>query len=95
MFERDNLPKHITRLNRVDDAYLRKICYSCLKGFCKKKGRAKAAIVANALGFYICKKCLDKAKRGESDCILPVHDNALLSSQRVTINYYPSAQVRV
>jgi hypothetical protein len=50
-----------------DDVSLQrlKVCYSCRKGFCKRKGRAKAAPVANMPGRYVCQKCADAIVSGK------------------------------
>lgn len=36
---------------------LKKICFSCEKGFCKRKGRAKFCTVNGQPHRYICEKC--------------------------------------
>lgn len=44
-----------------------KICYSCLKPFCNRKGRGKAVQVTNATNRYLCKQCTDKQLDVEAD----------------------------
>ena len=57
-FELGIIPQINQKLTRAPlTEQLKKICFSCKKGFCKKKGRSKAAIVGNHPGRYVCEKC--------------------------------------
>ena len=57
-FEKHMLPGYDTQLSRgPNHLQVLKICYVCRKGFCKRKGRAKALEVANAPGRWVCLKC--------------------------------------
>lgn len=57
-FEKHMLPEYHNRAYRdIPARQVLKICYCCRKGFCKRKGREKAAEVANAPGRWICLKC--------------------------------------
>ena len=67
-FERGCLPKFDKKLSRDNvSRQLLKICYSCNKGFCKRKGRSKAGPVANRPGRYVCQKCADAMMAGETN----------------------------
>lgn len=41
---------------------LRKICFVCNRGFCQRKGRAKACVVAGHPGRYVCRCCAGTIK---------------------------------
>ena len=57
-FEKHTLPGYDLHLSRgPNHLQVLKICYVCRKGFCKRKGRAKALEVANAPGRWVCLKC--------------------------------------
>ena len=65
-FEKAQLPQYDKGLSRGAESLQRlKICYSCRKGFCKRKGRGKAAPVANMPGRYVCQKCADAIVSGK------------------------------
>jgi hypothetical protein len=65
-FEHSSLPKFDKILSRdIVSRQLLKVCYSCNKGFCKRKGRSKAGPVANAPGRYVCQKCADAILAGK------------------------------
>jgi hypothetical protein len=65
-FDRSNIQKLDHLMSRDDVSLQRlKVCYSCRKGFCKRKGRAKAAPVANMPGRYVCQKCADAIVSGK------------------------------
>lgn len=64
-FERCQLPKYDNLLSRDSvSRQVLKICFGCKKGFCQRKGRAKAAPVSNNPGRFVCKKCADKLISG-------------------------------
>ncbi|MFA5015927.1 MAG: hypothetical protein WC504_00120 [Methylobacter sp.] len=64
-FEHSQLSKHDHVLSRgAVSSQVLKICYGCKKGFCKRKGRAKAAPVINNPGRFVCLKCADKLVNG-------------------------------
>ena len=66
-FEYSHLAKYDKILSRdINSRQLSKICFSCKKGFCKRKGRAKYAPVYNEEGRYICQICAEKLMRGEA-----------------------------
>ena len=66
-FERSNIAKFDRTLARdTIDRQRQKICYGCEKGFCKRKGRAKAFEVINRPGFYICQKCANGKASGKA-----------------------------
>lgn len=72
-FERGCLPKFDKILSRDNvSRQLLKICYSCNKGFCKRKGRSKAGPVANAPGRYVCQKCAAAMLAGKTNNRLKV-----------------------
>ena len=57
-FEKHILPTYNRALSRgIESRQRQKICYSCNKGFCKRKGREKASAVINMPGYYVCKQC--------------------------------------
>ena len=57
-FESSIIPRLGHKLSRAPvDEQLKKICFSCEKGFCKRKGRGKFSIVSNHPGRYVCEKC--------------------------------------
>lgn len=65
-FESSQLPKYNTRLSRdISSRQIFKICYGCSKGFCKRKGRGKAASIANKPGRFVCQKCADEMMNGK------------------------------
>jgi hypothetical protein len=67
-FEQGCLPKFDKTLSRDNvSRQLLKICYSCNKGFCKRKGRRKAGPVANAPGRYVCQKCTAAMLTGKTN----------------------------
>jgi hypothetical protein len=67
-FEQSNIPRLNHEMNRAPiDTQRLKICYSCRKGFCKRKGRSKAAAVANAPGRYVCQKCANDLMGGKAN----------------------------
>ncbi|WP_031429859.1 hypothetical protein [Methylomicrobium agile] len=57
-FNRQFIPEYQNKLSRdFESRQILKVCYGCGKGFSKRQGRAKAALVANAPGRYVCAKC--------------------------------------
>jgi len=66
-FLRSNIQKLGNQLSR--DIVVRqqlKICFSCKKGFCRRKGRAKVQNeILNAPGQFICESCVNKFFNGE------------------------------
>jgi hypothetical protein len=73
-FERGVLPKFDKKLSRDNvSRQLLKICYSCNKGFCKRKGRSKAGPVANAPGRYVCQKCANAVLNGKVNKTVRLH----------------------
>lgn len=74
-FQRSKIPKYDKQLNRgAVDVQLKKVCFACGRGFCKRKGRAKAEQVVNAPGRFVCKKCADALLAGEANDRLKVID---------------------
>jgi hypothetical protein len=66
-FEQSNIPRLNHEMIRADANVQRlKICYSCRKGFCKRKGRAKAAEVFNMPGRHVCQKCANELTSGKT-----------------------------
>lgn len=64
-FEASQLEKYDRILSRgAVSRQVVKICYGCKKGFCQRKGRAKAAPVINNPGRFVCLKCADKLING-------------------------------
>lgn len=53
---------------------LKKVCFACGRGFCKRKGRVKAEQVVNAPDRFVCKKCADALLVGEANDRLKVID---------------------
>ena len=67
-FEYSCLPEFDKTLSRdTASRQVFKICYSCSKGFCKRKGRSKAGAVANAPGRYVCQRCADAMLAGKAN----------------------------
>ena len=65
-FEISHVAKYEKVLSRdVSNRQLLKVRYGCNKGFCKRKGRGKAAPVSNHPGRFVCAKCADKLANGE------------------------------
>jgi hypothetical protein len=65
-FEQSNIQKLNHEMIRADANVQRlKVCYSCRKGFCKRKGRAKAGIIANQSGRYVCQKCVNAMAKSD------------------------------
>jgi hypothetical protein len=76
-FERGILPKLDKKLSRDNvSRQLLKVCYSCNKGFCKRKGRSKAGPVANAPGRYVCQKCAAAMLAGQANKSVRLHHAA-------------------
>lgn len=72
-FERSLIPKYDKAMSRaVAGEQLKKVCFACGKGFCKRKGRAKAGPVVNVPGRFVCKKCEDALLAGEASDRLKV-----------------------
>jgi hypothetical protein len=64
-FEASQLSKYDRELSRgTVSRQIVKICYGCKKGFCKRKGRAKAAPVINNPVRFVCQNCADKLVNG-------------------------------
>lgn len=58
-FNRQMIPKINYALSRdFQSRQVYKICYGCEKGFCKHKGRERAAEIANKPGRFLCAKCV-------------------------------------
>lgn len=74
-FQRSLIPKFDKQLNRdAVDVQLKKVCFACGRGFCKRKGRAKAEQVANVPGRFVCRKCADALLAGEASDRVKVID---------------------
>lgn len=74
-FQRSQIPKYDKQMNRgVVGVQLKKVCFACGRGFCKRKGRAKAEPVVNAPGRFVCRKCEVAILAGEANDRLKVID---------------------
>ena len=67
-FERGDVRKYDLKLSRdTTSAQIKKTCWHCHKGFCRRKGRSKAEPIDNQPGRYICQSCLTKLLNGDSN----------------------------
>lgn len=74
-FEMGQLPKVNQALSRdTESRQVMKICYSCGKGFCKRKGREKAGIVANRPGRYVCLQCEKAVLAGKCNRLITLNE---------------------
>lgn len=72
-FQRSNIAKlHQAMARDTLDRQVLKICFSCLKGFNKRKGRTKTTPVHNVPGRFICERCANDLLAGKTNPRLKV-----------------------
>ena len=70
-FQKSDIPKlNRTLSHDVIGRQILKICFACKKGFCSRKGRAKAEPVANEPGRFVCQRCVDEMLNGKTNANL-------------------------